>query len=105
MPLQGLNLDEYKIEGVVTAPRRRESLRFQVIKGTKSHFFSSVSYLPDAWRDFRLAFRGGGGQMTWWPPLLGFWGGMAGLPPPPGSASVWKYPGQARVKDHAMICT
>ena len=81
MPLQGLNLDEYKIEGVVTAPRRRESLRFQVIKGTKSHFFSSVSYLPDAWRDFRLAFRGGANDMLAPPSgLLG--GGMTGLPPP-----------------------
>ena len=57
----------------------------------KSPFFSSVSYLPGAWRDFRLAFFFGGGEANdMLPPLLSFGGGHGRIAPPPGSAGVWE---------------
>ena len=52
---QGLNLDEYVNERVVTAPQAR-NFAFLSHRSVEISLFSSISYLSGAWRDFRLAF-------------------------------------------------
>ena len=75
MPPQGVNFNEHESESGITEPQA-QNFTFLGKKMSKYICFISISYLPGARSDFRLAFWGPndslgalGGGMALWAPL------------------------------------